>query len=376
MGPTENSTIFPSQFNRPNSTLPDSIIFVEITVYDYIALFFTILRAFIAVVGFFANLLVIFSVLYFERLRVACNYFVANLAILDATTLFIIFTFFIPRSIPKFLDHKFDPICWVAKVSNTVYIMSLVALILISIDRYIYIVKPLNYENFKRRWFLVTFLSMATCATLHGLAGAFMMCRDEADDPIETIYNFGNTTISVAWFITIIAIYSSIFKTAYVQSKATQSYVQMTQRASMNVNPNTIRIDSNQPLTSSRTNSSAEPGNTFTKTQSRIIFGYSLIVGFTTLTFIILTCLTTAYAIDPSLGLRAPSGWFILKTVAHIQVTLNAAVNPFIYAATQKVYRKAFMSVLQCRCDRNSRRAVCLGPNEATGRVNIDIDVE
>ena len=340
-----------------------------ITVYDYLDLILFTLRGFVAFVGFFANLLVIFCVVYFQKLRQINNFFVANLAILDALILFLVGVFFMPKSQPKILkiahendnSSSSDKFCIPGKIANTVTFTSLVALILISVDRFVFIIMPMRYQKIERNWIKITAISMLVSLFYFGIQSTFLMCEGGIK---ETVYNIMNLIASVVWFVTSAILYSLIFKTAFQQNRAVQHSIKLAQRASLNGH-NSIGLQN------SNSNSTNEQRPVLNNTQKRIVIGYSLIVGFALITFLVMDALEITYIINPNIGLSDQKN--LLIQLAKLQMTLNSAVNPFIYAATQKVYRDAFISVLSCRVAKNGCRAIEFGNAERTDRIRIDV---
>ena len=322
-----------------------------------------VFRAFIAIVGFFANCLVVFCVCYFKKLRKVNNFFVANLAIIDALTLAVDLTIFLPCNIPPpYKKHSLRFLnCQIASFGNTLTAMSLIALILISVDRFIFIIMPLMYEKFRRNWLkIIVFFCWIVCGGLYTLFGMTLMCPKGS--ATETTYNLINLFYFIIWFIVVSVLYSVIFKTAHRQNQAIRRNIMMTQRASVAGKPPNMAGD---------VNGDASMTPNFSQTQIRIIVGYALIVGIAFVTFLFIEALEVSFLInsDPGSFSEVP---FLLVEIARTQLTMNSVINPFIYGATQKVYRDAFFSTAKCQITKSAIKRSAIYDNDT---LKLDVDV-
>ena len=322
-----------------------------------------VFRSLIAFIGFFANCLVVFCVCYFKKLRKVNNFFVANLAIIDALTLAVDMTIFLPCNIPppykkqslRFLN------CQIASFGNTLTAMSLIALILISVDRFIFIIMPLRYEQFRRNWLkIILILCWGICGGLYTIFGMSLMCPKGGR--FETTYNLINLFYFIIWFIIVTVLYSIIFKTAHKQNQAIRNNIMMTQRASVAGAP--------ANMTSSGVQGDANMTPNFSQTQIRIILGYALIVGIAFVTFLFIEALEVVFLINSDTGSFSEVP-FLLVEIARTQLTLNSVINPFIYGATQKVYRDAFLSTIKCQITKTALKRNTIYDNET-----LKLDVE
>ena len=193
--------------------------------FDYSTATLFILRYFLAVFGVISNLLLIFCVLFFKHLRETKNYFVVNLAIFDLAALSAQLAVFIPCSIiPKLLRSHFPypcPVhsCYVTSLGNAITFVSLGAIILISLDRYLFILHGLHYNKFARYWYITTLgFSWLFCLGFWSLTG-LLRCP-QGQNPFEQVYPIINLVAFLLWFLIVAYIYFRILLIVYHQTRA------------------------------------------------------------------------------------------------------------------------------------------------------------
>ena len=250
--------------NSSDSALPN---FAENYDSSFSISFLFLLRYFIAVIGFVANCLVMFCIYSYKKLQKVRNYLVANLAIIDAISLLMDITVFIPAEVPAYGNIPVFESCSFAVAGNTLTFLGLIALTIVSVDRFVYIMMPFYYHNFRKHWIKIVASSWLLFGTCHGVFGILLTCPGFYMEK-ETLYNMTNLFSFMTWFLVEAVLYSIIYFRAYRQNLALGR--------SSSANENGVEVST----------SGGVPGRNFNPIQKKIIIGYLLIVGIAFITFL------------------------------------------------------------------------------------------
>ena len=230
--------------------------------------FLFLFRYFIAIIGLVANCLVIFCIYSYKKLQKVRNYLVANLAVIDALSLIMDLTVFIPSEVPSY--GKIINSCFFSVAGNTLTFMGMIALTVVSVDRFVYIMRPLHYHYFRKHWIKTVLSSWLVFGTCHAAFGVLFTCPAFYVEN-EMIYNFSNLVSFSTWFVVEAVLYSIIYWKAYRQN-----------------------------LSLGRSQAANESANrSFNPIQKRIIIGYLLIVGFAFLTSLFSNFLAIMFLVYP-----------------------------------------------------------------------------
>ena len=175
-------------------------------------------RLVVVLFGILTNLLVVVVVSRDRSLRHTANYFVASMALVDALTLLSDAVIFIPKDF--FHNYLFsitnDTLPTVLKlniynVGNTLMVIGTTNLIIICLDRYIYIQRPFMYGKVRRGARLAIAASWLVPAVLYTLIHLYVTVVRPDYEPMYTVINMA---FHDAAFLSIIVLYFRIFATA------------------------------------------------------------------------------------------------------------------------------------------------------------------
>ncbi|XP_038072012.1 prolactin-releasing peptide receptor-like [Patiria miniata] len=303
----------------------------------------SVLLLLIAVVGFLSNVLVIVNIFKSRFLHDVTHYLILNLAVSDGLCCFI-FGLEMFMDLLNYPNNRTGGIAEIlyCRLINGNYVFQSFAfisaynLVIISLERYIGIVKPLRYVQIcnKAHTWLAIFLSwvLGSCVYLLHLIGVQYLesetefnirCRNK--HPWQ--WHFLSFTVGfVAPLLIMIWAYSRIIK-ALKQSALNQAV-------------------------------SAQAAET--REATKRVVHLMLIV---TITYAVLYVPTQpVYIIIVSVNQQdfeqLPLGILLTDILTKLPVLLNSIANPFIYAFKYKKFRKG-MRDLMCRCAKNT-----ISPNE------------
>ncbi len=317
---------------------------------DFLLFSVFFLRYAIALFGLVSNCTVIFCVCFYRKLRKVRNYLVANLALIDTLILIMDISVFIPSDVPNMerswlVADNMGLGCSASVLGNTLTFLGLIALGIVATDRFVYIMLPLHYHLFRNQWVKIVTGSWVAMGTCHVAFGFVCTCPAVNQDR-EDFYNLANASITAVWFSIICILYSIIYYRAYRQ---------------------------NASLERRGTEESRDSRGCCSSTQKRIIFGYMLIVGISFLTFLFVQFLGIMFVMFDE---GSPGFLTVLEEIAQLQLTINSSINPVIYAATQNLYRKAFISLYKCKSMSRRDQLGSYNAYNRTGVNGLTLDVD
>ncbi|KAK2150055.1 hypothetical protein LSH36_426g02002 [Paralvinella palmiformis] len=348
-----STNITDESVNSPAVTVLKSLVFVTIMVS-----------------AVFGNLLVIISVFRFEKLKIIANSFIVSLAFADLLVALLVMPFNASMEIAgRWVFGRI--MCDIFNANDVLFsTASLLHLCCISMDRYIAITDPFQYELRMTRKRVALMLSCAWGAsslishvpihlgwyTTPEQRYMLQNNEDQCTFIVNRIYGIISSTISF-WTPTFIMVftYVKIFKEARRQERQIYKQIQTTRSSKIGngVSPRN-RNGSCQSDTSQLTNERKK-----LKKEHKAAKTLGIIMGaflFCWLPFIIWYGSTTMCGEE-----RCPTPAIVVSFLFWLGYT-NSALNPVIYAFFNRDFRNAFKRLLGCnkiRCSCSMFRSRC-----------------
>ena len=120
------------------------------TIPDIVLLFSVVFKFLAMIIGAFGNVTVIIHKIFFNKEKTPTSYLVGNLALADLLVCLTLYPIWITEFIQIMLDidNDQDLFCKVSRATFwTLTFASIATLLAITVDRYLYIVKPLRYPQ-------------------------------------------------------------------------------------------------------------------------------------------------------------------------------------------------------------------------------------
>ena len=288
------------------------------------------------IVGILGNACVIIYNVFFNRSKTPTTYFVVNLAIIDFLACCIIYPVWITKFVRSVLGVTNDQklFCFVDQISPISVLLSILTLLAITVDKFVFIKWPLRYDlivTWRRTYFallviwafginLIPFIILFTTTEQCAITEMFL--------PVSIFFVY----IFIPFFIIVVLNYK-IFKIAREQRLSI---------AVSSVGGDTVQIP-NQPSFNSVFSSWR-----ITR-ELKNIKTFAIIIG-------VLFCCILPYSIIVVVEDYWCHGSCIPVEVRYLfgdLVGVNSIVNPFIYGIRQKEYRNAFRRLWSEMCRRD-----------------------
>ena len=286
------------------------------------------------IIGVLGNVTVIIYTIFSNKEKTATSYLVGNLALAD---LLVCLTFY-PTWIIEFIqtmlniDNDQDLFCKFSRATAWAFMFASVATLLaITVDRYLYIVKPLKYPQIvtHRRVFLaVSGIWITACCLFIILYIHVRIYRFEFRSLCDVPKSVGYFTEAFTAHLPLILIFSFNFHLLSVARK---------QRKRIFPETTIAKADSSTELSTSRM-----------RCVLRFFVGlreaktFAIVVA--VLTICILTPTVVGRTLDQFCTLSCQQIWFV---VFHFELYgINSVVNAFIYGMRHVKYRKAYLRIL------------------------------
>ena len=311
-----NSMHFPSV---PSEILLPSIVF------KFIAM----------IIGVWGNITVIIYTIFLSKEKTATFYLVGNLALADLLVCLTFYPIWIIELIQTILniDSHQDLFCKLGRSTIwSLLIASMVALLAITVDRYLYIVKPLKYPLVvtKRRVFLaISGIWLTACCLLIVLLVSYrydFRIRSYCYNKNNVIYNYVIQSLVAYLPLTVILIFTiRILIVAEKQRKR-------------------ILAETALPVTTSKY---GQPANKMSAVRGffhavKDVKTFSIVV--VVLIFCVLIPNVVGLVIYYSCSESCEQMWFV---VFHYEFYgINSIVNAFIYGMTHIKYRKGYQHII------------------------------
>ena len=311
-----NSTVF--------STVPNNVLLCSV-LFKFIAM----------IIGVLGNVTVIIYTIFSSKEKTATSYLVGNLALAD---LLVCLTFY-PIWIIEFvqiilkIDSDQDLFCKFSRSTMwSLMFASIASLLAISVDRYLYILKPLRYPQIvtHRRVFLAVSGIWITACCLFTIF--YIQVRSFAVEfrsfcyiPVKIFY-FGNV---FAGYIPLILVFLLNFHIFFVARK---------QRKRILAETTITRIDNN--LTEQKPNRMTFVVRFLVALKATKTFAIVVVM----LAFSVLTPIVVGPILREVCTIPCRQFWFV---VFHYEFNgINSLVNAFIYGMRHVKYRKAYLHIL------------------------------
>ena len=299
-------------------------VFLGLVVFKFIAM----------IIGVLGNVTVIIYTIFLNKKKTVASYLVGNLALAD---LLVCLTFY-PICIVEFIqimlniDHDQDLFCKFSRASVWAFMFASIATLLaITVDRYLYILKPLKYPQIvTNRRMSLTISAMWITACCLFVVHYIHYRRDETEFrslcyiPLG-IYYF---TAAFVGYLPLTLIYSLNFHMLSVARK---------QRKRILAETTLINVD----------NSTEESTN-----RMSLVIGFFAALKsaktFTIVVAVLTICILIPTVVGPMLyNFCSNSCSQIFLVVLHYELYgINSVVNAFIYGMRHVKYRKAYLHIL------------------------------
>jgi hypothetical protein len=186
--------------NSTNTTMPVS------TVPSKVLLFSIVFQLIAMIIGVLGNIAVTIYTIFWDKQKTATSYLVGNLALADLLVCLTFYPVWIIEFILTILNIESDQDLFCKLSRSTMWSLlfaSVATLLAITVDRYLYIVKPLKYPLIatKRRVFLaISAIWLTSCCLLIAL----LVCWKRSDFRLRS-FCFINTYIH--WFLDVFVCY-------------------------------------------------------------------------------------------------------------------------------------------------------------------------
>ena len=311
-----NTTIF--------NTISKSVLII-LVVFKFIAMF----------IGVLGNLTVILYTIFSNRQKTATSYLVGNLALADLLVCLTFYPIWITEFIQNILniDNDQDLFCKFSRATMwALMFASIATLLAITIDRYLYIVKPLRYPQIvtHRRVFLaVSGIWVTACCLfivhfLHDEMYHSIGFRSLCDVP-TSIYYFTDAFVAYVPLILIFLLNFHILSVAQEQRK------RITIETTIANVDNSTEESPNRMIFVLRFFVALKVAKTFT-------------IVVVVLTFCVLTPTVVGQMLWRTCGQQCGKFWLV---VFHYELYgINSVVNAFIYGKRHVKYKKAYLHII------------------------------
>ena len=304
--------------------LPNSLLLASV-VFKFIAM----------IIGVFGNVTVIMYSIFLKKEKTATSYLVGNLALVD---LLVCLTFY-PIWITEFvqillnIDNDQDFFCKFSRATIWAFMFaSITTLLAITVDRYLYIVKPLRYQlivTHRRVFLAVAGIWIATCSIfiawyVHVISERNFQSYCDLPGLAKNIYRI-NEAFGYLSLILILLLNLHIFLVAGRQRKRI--------------------LDE---TTIARTDSSTEESSKRMNFVRRFFVALKLAKTFAIVAAVLTVCILVPTVVGRMLhgfcSDRCAQIWFVLLNYEFY--ALNSVVNVFIYGMRHVKYRKGCLHIL------------------------------
>ena len=313
-----NTTVF--------NTIPNSVLLVSV-VFKFIAM----------IIGVLGNVTVITHTIFSSKEKTVTSYLVGNLALAD---LLVCLTFY-PLWIVKFVqiilnvDNQNigrDLFCKFSRATMWAFMFASIATVLgITVDRYVYIVKPLRYPHIvtHRRVFLaVSGIWITACCLFTVLYIHYRSFSVEIQSLCDMPRSIAYMTATFVGYLPLALIFLLNFHIFSVARKQRKRILPETMITS---------ADSCTEESANRMNSVV-----------RLLVALKAAKTFAIVVMVLTFCILTPTVVGPILREVCTDAcrqfWFV---VLHYEFSgINSIVNPFIYGKRHAKYRKAYLHIL------------------------------
>ena len=310
-------------------------------------IFLACLYSIISFIAVFGNLLVITAIFCDRTLRsYTSNYFLANLAVAD----FFQGAVAIPLRVLEVLGAEYNPnvFCRVAIPTSILFgASSNLAILVISIDRFLAVKYPYIYIRYETKNFIIAVIVFSwSVAAVLGLIAASKLVWI-IPDTLTRICRFPvylKSDYIIAMYVivhavpigTVVLLYGFILQASLVHSRQIHAQeLAVVARVSMCSNSNVNETDTTMSTVTNGRKQQRE-----TSRQRKAAKTVSIIVGL----FIILV--VPIIAIDLAEMLGAPPAPLILTKICVFMIFANNCVNVVVYAGFNQDFRRAFKKIL------------------------------
>ena len=278
--------------------------------------------------GILGNVGVIIYNIFMNNAKTPTTYFVTNLAVCDIIVCCSFFPTWIVKSSQILGGPEVGSATMICKISvassGTSVMLSVANLLAITIDRFIFISRPLKYPvimTWERTYFMLTvvwvlcFLDAGILAFQTREETDLIYCRTNS----ELIFSIDLVSFYIP-VVTLIYLNYKIFKVARTQGRKIRS----------------------QPIRLSSTHSNTSSASSFTQTtmrQLKLIKTFLVLLGIFLLCFIPYAVVKTMDMFHCTSGRCVPTRVYVFSILL---VGVNSVCNPFIYGIRIKEYRNAF----------------------------------
>ncbi|XP_028398881.1 alpha-1A adrenergic receptor-like [Dendronephthya gigantea] len=302
------------------------------------------------IIGVLGNVIVLFYTIFMEREKTATSYLTGNLAMADLLVCLTLYPIWIVEFIQTILNIDGDQELFCDLSRSTIWALlfaSMATLLAITIDRYLYIVKPLKYPIIVTKRRVLLAISGIWPTTLCVLILIVVQDLYKKDDK-------GKRSLCDISMVTLLLINSSIV------------YIPLTFILILNfrilniarIQRKRVVAEANHFIAGRNFNSSEQSFKQLSSIQRffkaiKAVKTFSIVVA--VLTFCVLTPTVVGVALE---YFRSDSSIFIWFVVIHYEfIGINSILNAFIYGMRHIRYKRAFRDILFriLRCNRSNK---------------------
>ncbi|XP_005111105.1 beta-4C adrenergic receptor-like [Aplysia californica] len=305
----------------------------------FLCLFASLLCLFICT----GNVLTILAILRTGALRTFSNVYVAGLAVADflvGVSLSLLALFMIPRLRQTLYFQHINLCVFMQGIVIGMVLLSVEHLCMISVERYLYIVKPYLYHRIITKNVVATTMVVAwTLGIFYSLApqfsyrpyGEIPVCDPSENLPVEYLV-YSNTVIYFITVAVIIVMYTRILKVACRQRNAILAVTVVVKADNSNVSPCVMEDESAKSRRA---------------TLKSVKFFLTVFGAYFLCITPMVVCICVDYFVNVS---------YILFRILNLIALTNSGMNFIIYSIQNKKFRHAFLRMLPCvnKCRRST----------------------